>query len=336
MSESVRLITESPNNETLPARRGPGDLHEAAASFSLEEFKIRLRAMKDRRQAIDEFVREVMVEGVDFGPPFPRSDKKTLLKPGGEKLLTYFGFRARPKVGLGTIVKLEQEVPLIHYEIETVIINHEGHEVATGYGSANSLEEKYRYRNAHRTCPDCGQESIIKGKAEYGGGWLCFQKRGGCGAKFKENDPRITEQSLGKVANGDVGGLHHTIMRIAKKRSLLDAVQIANGTSGLFDIEEDADDPTLAATPQPQEPTQSRGSSRTSATSQTDVITEAEQKTFVDTYTKAGHKAADVARYLREKHKVDISRSRIPRALYDQVLKELADTSPLFEKGGEG
>ena len=40
-------------------------------------------------------------------------------------------------------------------------------------------------------CPECGQPTIIKGKEEFGGGWLCWKKEGisgGCGAKF-DYDP---------------------------------------------------------------------------------------------------------------------------------------------------
>lgn len=33
-------------------------------------------------------------------------------------------------------------------------------------------------------CPECGKDTIIKGKEEYGGGWLCYKAKGGCGAKF--------------------------------------------------------------------------------------------------------------------------------------------------------
>lgn len=37
------------------------------------------------------------------------------------------------------------------------------------------------------SCPECGKVgAIIKGKEEYGGGFLCFKKKGGCGFKFKE------------------------------------------------------------------------------------------------------------------------------------------------------
>jgi hypothetical protein len=43
-------------------------------------------------------------------------------------------------------------------------------------------------------CPVCGVVgAIIKGKPEYGGGWLCFQKKGGCGAKFATY-PTLREQ----------------------------------------------------------------------------------------------------------------------------------------------
>lgn len=40
------------------------------------------------------------------------------------------------------------------------------------------------------SCPHCGAVgAIIQGKPEYGGGWLCYKKKGGCGAKY-EVDPR--------------------------------------------------------------------------------------------------------------------------------------------------
>ena len=40
-------------------------------------------------------------------------------------------------------------------------------------------------------CPSCGKSgSIIKSKNEYGGGWVCFIKKKGCGAKFT-TDPAL-------------------------------------------------------------------------------------------------------------------------------------------------
>jgi hypothetical protein len=46
------------------------------------------------------------------------------------------------------------------------------------------------------TCPKCGKEAVIKGAPQYGGGFVCWKKQGGCGAKFGENDPQITAQDL--------------------------------------------------------------------------------------------------------------------------------------------
>lgn len=50
-------------------------------------------------------------------------------------------------------------------------------------------------------CPKCGREgTVIKGKAEFGGGYLCWKKEGGCGAKFADNDAEIIAQIDGKPA----------------------------------------------------------------------------------------------------------------------------------------
>lgn len=36
-------------------------------------------------------------------------------------------------------------------------------------------------------CPKCGKvKPVIKGKEEYGGGWVCFKKKGGCGATWQD------------------------------------------------------------------------------------------------------------------------------------------------------
>ena len=50
-------------------------------------------------------------------------------------------------------------------------------------------------------CPECGQPAIIKGKEEWGGGWVCWKKEGGCGAKF-DSDPSAkfrTDLPLGET-----------------------------------------------------------------------------------------------------------------------------------------
>ena len=47
-------------------------------------------------------------------------------------------------------------------------------------------------KKSSTVCPTCGKDAIIKGKEEYGGGWLCYKAKGGCGAKFATDPATIT------------------------------------------------------------------------------------------------------------------------------------------------
>ena len=51
------------------------------------------------------------------------------------------------------------------------------------------------FAKGEKRCPYCKKATVIKGKAEYGGGWVCFAKRGGCGQKWSESAPSPTSPS---------------------------------------------------------------------------------------------------------------------------------------------
>lgn len=65
-----------------------------------------------------------------------------------------------------------------------------GYEIKRGIASKEEMQKTERMsvngpNKVEVVCPECGQfSSVIKGKAEYGGGYLCFKKKGGCGAKW--------------------------------------------------------------------------------------------------------------------------------------------------------
>jgi hypothetical protein len=105
------------------------------------------------------------------------------------------------------------------------------------------MESKYRYREGKRKCPACGSEAIIKGKAEYGGGWLCFAKKGGCGAKYKDGDPTIECQQAGRIESEDPADQYNTVLKMAKKRAHVDATLTATAASDIFtqDVEDFAE-----------------------------------------------------------------------------------------------
>ena len=184
-----------------------------------------------RIEELQRFVKAYMVEDEDFGV-IPGTEKPTLYKPGAEKLCDVYGFQRLFEV---TARVEDWDRGLFHYEVRCDLVSmRNGLTIAQGLGNANSKEERYRWRMQSRSCPSCGKETIIKGKAEFGGGFLCYAKKGGCGAKFTDGDTAITGQAVGRIENDEPFTLVNTLLKMAKKRALVDAVLSATRSSGIF------------------------------------------------------------------------------------------------------
>ncbi len=195
----------------------------------------------ERYNTIIEFVSRVLRRDVDYGM-IPGTDKLTLLKPGAEKLTTFFGLSTRFQI----IERIEDWTgedhnaePFFYYLYRCQLYRGDLL-VAEADGSCNSREQKYRYREAQRICPECAQAAIIKGKEEYGGGYVCFRKKGGCGAKFSRGDVIIESQQTGRVPNAEIADQVNTIQKMGQKRSLIAATLLAVNASEFFtqDVED--------------------------------------------------------------------------------------------------
>jgi len=186
-------------------------------------------------------------EGVDYGI-IPGTAKPTLLKPGAEKICAFFGYAPQYEILPGSIEDWDGTKfgePLFYYHVRCTLAK-DGAAVGQGTGSCSSWESKYRYRMANRKCPSCGQEAIIVGKEEYGGGFVCFKRKGGCGAKFKEDDAAITGQTVGRVANPDIADIINTVQKMGDKRAYIAATLSATGASQYFSQDlEDVDPAAL-------------------------------------------------------------------------------------------
>ncbi|HEX8188271.1 MAG TPA: hypothetical protein VF586_07970, partial [Pyrinomonadaceae bacterium] len=172
----------------------------------------------------------------------PGTEKRTLLKPGAEKLTTFFGLSTRFEL-LERIEDWTGEQhggePFFYYLYRCRLFRGDVL-IAEGDASCNSREGKYRWREAQRACPACGVAAIIKGREEYGGGWVCFKKKGGCGAKYPDGDQAIESQQTGRVSNPDIADQVNTIQKMAQKRSLVGSVLLAVNASEFFtqDVED--------------------------------------------------------------------------------------------------
>src|SRR5262245_43471992 len=201
----------------------------------------------DRHQMVVQFVGAMLKTDIDFGQ-IPGTNKPTLLKPGAEKLLTFFGLTKRFTV----LEKVEDWMGADHggsffYYMYRCALYKGDQLIAESDGSCNSHESKYRWRKAERECPTCGKAAIIKGRDEYGGGWVCFKKKDGCGAKFRDGDAAIEGQQVGRVANPDIADLVNTIQKMAQKRALIAATLLAVNASEFFTQDLEPEDMVIEA-----------------------------------------------------------------------------------------
>lgn len=205
--------------------------------------EIPVDALVARKERIVDAMQRVMTDGIHYGK-VPGVSKPTLLKPGAEVLCVMFELAAIPES--------EERYDGDHLTVKTRVTLYDvrsGNRVAAGEGICSSREKKYAKRKAERVCPACGAEAIIKGKAEYGGGWTCWKKRGGCGARFPDGDAAIENQDAGEKENPDLPDTWNTILKMAEKRALVGAVLHGTGASDVFtqDVEDLGSGPAAAA-----------------------------------------------------------------------------------------
>jgi hypothetical protein len=200
-----------------------------------------LKDAETRRDMLVQLIRKQMKPEVDYGK-IPGTTKDVLLQPGADKLLNFLGLHTD-----FTIEKIEDWTgeqhggePFFYYIVKCRLYRGE-HLMGEGAGSCNSWESKYRYRYAEKVCPHCGRETIIKGKQEYGGGWLCFRKKGGCGATFSDGDQSIEEQPVGRVMNPEIYNQVNTVFKMAQKRAKIAATLNATSAHEFFtqDLEDE-------------------------------------------------------------------------------------------------
>lgn len=185
----------------------------------------------ERRSQLVKFTQSIMVDGTDFGK-IPGTSKPTLLKPGAEKLTSFFGLRPRYEL----VESVTDWTGAAHggepffYFLYRCSLWRGDTCIAEADGSCNSFESKYRYRKSERACPSCGAASIRKSREEWGGGWYCSE----CKAKFKKGDTDIESQETGRVLNPDVADQVNTIQKMSQKRALVAVTLLAVNASEFF------------------------------------------------------------------------------------------------------
>lgn len=185
-------------------------------------------------QLIQGAMREVMKDGTHYGV-IPGTDKPTLYKAGAETLLLLF--RLAPEYIIQREWSGDDDQHLTVWVTCRLTHVPSGDFVGSGEGSCSTLESKYATRQKKRKCPSCGAEAIIKGKTEYGGGWVCWKKAkpvGGCGTAFPDGSEVIESQEEGTIENPDLPDVFNTVVKIGCKRALVAGVLNVTAASDIF------------------------------------------------------------------------------------------------------
>jgi len=321
------------NNEETAMTVLPANALRTETDLTILNPVMSLDVARQRIQQLQEFVAGYLINGEDFGT-IPGTQKPTLYKSGADKLCDVYGLADDYEL----LRELTHEEPhaspaLFDYAFRCRLTR-KGTDIliSTGMGSCSSYETRYRYRDSKRKCPQCGQPTIIKGKEEYGGGWLCFARRGGCGAKFSDSDPAIIGQTIGRVDNEDLADIKNTIIKMAKKRAKVDAVLSATRSSGLFtqDMEDMAQNGHVADH-EPQEPRAAAPAARQAQpaaprqavtsgnTGVVPTISEAQGKRLYAIATQNGYDKSAILEYLESDYGIS-SIDEIPKAQYGKIV----------------
>lgn len=179
---------------------------------------------------VQDVLNSVMTEGEHYGK-IPGTNKPTLLKSGAEKLC--MTFRMSPSFDIR-----KTELPNAHREYEVLCrlaSIGSGIALGEGVGCCSTMESKYRYRNVadFELTGDPIPKDAKERKTEYRKQGFGMKKVDGVWEWVKYKDTEKSE-------NPDIADVYNTVLKMAKKRALVDAVLTATAASDLFtqDIED--------------------------------------------------------------------------------------------------
>ena len=178
-------------------------------SLTVSQGALTVGEVKAQVNLIQQVLEGIMKENVHYGKIPGCGNKLTLFKAGAEKIMTTFKLASDPQI---EDLSTNDE---IRYRITARILTFGGDFVGAGIGECSSSEEKYKWRKA--VCQEEFDETPEDRRRDK---WVKpWQKQA---YQIKQIRTNIAD-----VAN--------TILKMAKKRALVDAVLTATASSDIFD-----------------------------------------------------------------------------------------------------
>ena len=193
---------ETTQEEQMPTGLVPQEIRPPIIKLTAAEIKADV-------QLIQQVIKAVFKADVHFGV-IPGTRKNTLYKPGAEKIMTMFRLNGEP------LIDDLSSADELRYRIRVRITHQVTHqEIGWGVGECSSSETKYKWVK-----PVCNQEFDETPEDRRREKWM----NGKEGKPYKQKQIR---PNLQDIAN--------TILKMAKKRALIDAVLTCTAASDVFD-----------------------------------------------------------------------------------------------------
>jgi hypothetical protein len=259
-----------------------------------------IEEIKYFREQVQQLLRDVMVEGIDNDYAIiPGTKKKSLLKPGAEKICSMFRFVVEP------MVEEMRDGVDVTYRVFVRLSAPNGRFLGSGVGECSTKESKYAWREAV-----CEAEWESADPASRRIHWKRDYKEGAISVLQVRENP--ADKS-------------NTVLKMGKKRSLVDGVLTVTGCSDIFtqDLEEDEEggrQNAVGGAQQGQQKKQGAGNGPT--------ISGPQSGRFYGIWKKAGRDPKEVGVYLKRICKVDDSRKMHPD-YYDEACRWAATQEPV-------
>jgi len=251
---------------------------------------------------IQEVMKSVMQEGQHYGKIPGAGDKPTLLKPGAEKIMATFRLSVDPEI---EDLSVDDR---IRYRVKCRLLWPSGRFAGAGVGEASTDEEKYKWRGI--VSEDEWNATLETGKR----------------IKFRR-DGQV------KQIRTNPADLANTVLKMAKKRSLVDAVLTVTAASDIFtqDIEDMPSELLQGQQKSSLKEPQKKANGEAPGPDLSKKITEPQSKRFYAIAKGAGKTETSIKAYLYAKIGSEHS-SDIPQNLYDEICLWAKEREP----GAEG
>jgi len=250
---------------------------------NFEDYAMPVDSVVRQVALIQEVMQKVMKDGEHYGV-IPGTKKPTLLKPGAEKLC--LTFRLDPQYD---IIREVRDRDFIAYTVRCDLTHiPSGQKIASGIGSCNSREAKYRYRNIEELTETPVPREYWKAKSA--GDSKEMKRLLGEGMRARKNEAtgQWVLAKSSQVDNDNPWDLDNTLIKMACKRALVAAVLNGTAASDIFtqDVEDlppemlgggKKEEPPIDVTPTP-EPVKDHGTDADLNFSDKDVIADLKKK----------------------------------------------------------